>query len=90
MQEVREETINEAIATAQKRWKNKDRPDRLDTKVTVNSGSETTTLHVVIAHKETFPQGDQAFRVVVRHAPGPGGEPGELVRRDTFSLLSVL
>ena len=81
-------SIDYAFQVANKRWKNKDHPQRMTTKVKVTDDMENRAVNVIIYHHETFPSGGQSFTADMRKLPDVGQKAadGELIERRRFHL----
>ena len=82
-------SIEYAFQVAKKRWKNKENPQQMRTKVKLTEDLENPEVNVFIYHHESFPSGGQTFTADLRKLPDAGQKPteGALIERRRFHLI---
>lgn len=86
---MQQASIEHAFQVAEKRWKNKEPPQLMTTRVKLNGDLEPSTVNVIIYHHETFPSGGQTFTADVRKLPDAGQKAaeGEFTARRRLHLV---
>ena len=86
---MQQASIEHAFHVAGKRWKNKENPQRMTTRVKLTDDLENPEVNVIIYHHETFPSGGQSFTADLRKLPmaGQKAREGELIDRRRFHLI---
>lgn len=86
---MQQASIEHAFQVAEKRWKDKENPQRMTTRVKLNGGMVPPVVNVIIYHHETFPSGGQSFTADMRKLPEAGqkASQGELIERRRFHLV---
>lgn len=81
-------SIEHAFQVAEKRWKRKEHPQRMTTRVKLTGDIEPPAANVIIYHHETFPSGGQTFTADLRKLPEAGqkANAGEFIARRRFYL----
>ncbi len=86
---MQQASIEYAFLVAERRWKNKENPQRMTTRVNLTGGMRPSVANVIIYHHETFPSGGQTFTADMRKLPEAGQKPsiGELIERRRVHLV---
>ena len=86
---MQQSSIEHAFQVAGKRWKDKENPQRMTTRVKITDDMENPAVNVIIYHHETFPSGGQSFTADLRRLPEAGqkAKAGELIERRRFHLV---
>lgn len=89
VRQMQQASIEHAFQVAEKRWKNKDTPQRMTARVKLTEDLETPVVNVLIYHHETFPMGGQTFTADMRKLPEAGQKAsgGALIERRRFHLI---
>ena len=82
-------SVEHAFQVAEKRWNNKENPQRMVTRVKLTNDLENPSVNVVIYHHETFPSGGQSFTADLRELPKSvrKATEGALIERRRFHLF---
>ena len=86
---MQQTSIEHAFQAAEKRWKNKENPQRMTTRVRLSGDIEPPVVNVIIYHHETFPSGGQSFTADLRKLPEAGqrAAEGKFITRRRFHLV---
>ena len=86
---MQQATVEHAFQVAEKRWKNKENPQRMTTRIKLTNYPESPVVNVIIYHHETFPSGGQTFTADMRKLPEAGqkADMGALIERRRFHMV---
>ena len=86
---MQQASIEYAFQVAEKRWRNKENPQHMRTRVKLTGDMETPAVNVIIYHHESFPSGGQNFTADMRKLPESGqkASEGEFIERRRFHLV---
>ena len=86
---MQQASIEYTFQVAERRWKNKENPQRMTTRVKLTDVMEPQVVKVIIYHHETFPSGGQTFTADLRKLPVAGlkADEGEFIARRRFHLI---
>ena len=86
---MQQASIEHAFQVAELRWKNKENPQRMTTRIKLTDHMENPVVNVIVYHHETFPSGGQSFTADLRKLPEAGqrAAEGEFIERRRFHLV---